>query len=99
MKEYKRIIEELIEQNEQLKWFDSGSTTCFSTIYNGNGIIICYYFNDEKKEEKASFHFLDDRGYYIEDKGFECGKENECFEQIKKLHGFAKAKIEGLLVS
>lgn len=99
MNDYKGIIEELIEHNEQLKWFASGSTTCFSTIYNGNGIIICYYYNEEKKEEKASFHFLDDRGYYIEDKGREYGKEDECFELIKKLHGFAKAKIESVLVS
>lgn len=82
---YKQIIQELISNVEKHIWNASSSKTCFSTMYNGNGIIICYYYNGSP--ESVAFYFLNDMGYRTT-KGFDAyeSSDSERFNLIKELH-------------
>lgn len=94
---YTEIINDLLANVSNQKWHPSSSRTCFSTLYKGNGIIICYYYNSNPKS--VAFYFLNDMGYRTK-KGFDVTKEvnSEYYDLIKELHTKLCAK-HGLRVA
>lgn len=89
---YLNIIKELTKLTTDgiQKWFDASSDTCYTTLYDGNGVIICHYLYDD--QPSASFYYLNDMGYRTE-KGFDVKNGEAGFEEIVSLHKLALEKF------